>query len=160
MTTVIEYALLAGASYYDTRTDKNRFPLPLGWRYVSRIQQDPATGFEAAAFTNGPEIVISFAGTDPGDIAGDIAADIALASGSLSDQLNQAADYYLAVKANALRESGAGRRSESGNLSIHQIRHLARHDHPSVARRDPGRETGVDLLYPGEARPGHNPGGE
>lgn len=28
MTTEIEYALFAGASYYDTRAGLNRFPLP------------------------------------------------------------------------------------------------------------------------------------
>lgn len=66
MTTAIEYALLAGASYYDTRADLNRFPLPQNWSVVSRYPQDGITGFEAATFTNGTEIVISFAGTGPG----------------------------------------------------------------------------------------------
>ena len=28
MATTIEYALLAGASYHDTRADLNRFPIP------------------------------------------------------------------------------------------------------------------------------------
>jgi hypothetical protein len=35
-TTIIEYALMAGASYYDTRFDLNRFPVPAGWNLVSR----------------------------------------------------------------------------------------------------------------------------
>lgn len=78
MTTAIEYALLAGASYYDTRTTTNRFPLPQNWSYYSRIQQDLTTGFEAAAFQNGTNIVISYAGTYPGDITGDILADAGL----------------------------------------------------------------------------------
>lgn len=101
MTTAIEYALLAGAAYYDTRTDKNRLPLPQNWSYVSRIQQDLTTGFEASAFTNGTDIVISYAGTYDKDIAGDIAADINLGLGLGSKQLLQAADYYLQVKASA-----------------------------------------------------------
>lgn len=66
MTTTSEYALLAGAAYYDTRTDINRFPVPQGWSVTSRIPQDSATGFEATAFKNAAnsnEIVISFAGT-------------------------------------------------------------------------------------------------
>lgn len=71
MTTTIEYALLAGASYYDIRAQRNRFPLPQNWNYISRISQDTITGFEASAFTNGTDIVISFAGTDPSDATGD-----------------------------------------------------------------------------------------
>ena len=105
MTTAIEYALMAGASYRDTRPDINKFPIPAGWSMVSRNPQDNVTGFEAATFGNSAtlatstNIVISFAGTDPSDITGDIAADLALASGILSAQLKQAADYYLQVKA-------------------------------------------------------------
>jgi hypothetical protein len=105
MITEIEYALLAGAAYYDTRTDKNRLPLPQNWSYLSRIQQDLTTGFEASAFQSGTNIVISFAGTyeKPNNplTNPDMQADIALAAGSLSAQLKQAADYYLAIKANA-----------------------------------------------------------
>ncbi|MDO9438532.1 Mbeg1-like protein, partial [Hydrogenophaga sp.] len=104
MTTVIDYALLAGASYYDTRADLNRFPLPENWSYVSRVLQDTSTGFEASAFTKtnadgSTEIVISYAGTDPSDWTGDIAADLGLAAGLGSSQLLQAAQYYLQVKA-------------------------------------------------------------
>lgn len=106
MADIIEYAILAGASYYDTRSEVNRFPLPEFWSYFSRIQQSASSGFEAAAFqkTNADgtkEIIISFAGTDPGDLTGDIAADLALAAGRLSDQLVHAAAYYLQVKASA-----------------------------------------------------------
>lgn len=109
MTTAIEYSLFAGASYYDTRADLNRFPLPQDWGVYSRIPQDNSTGFEAVAFQSqcSNEIVISFAGTYPGNPDGalwplipvDIQADLALAAGILSDQLKQAADYYLQVKA-------------------------------------------------------------
>jgi len=31
MTTAIEYTLMAGASYVDTRALVNRFPVPEGW---------------------------------------------------------------------------------------------------------------------------------
>lgn len=107
MATTIEYALMAGASYYDTRLDLNRFPIPTGWNFVSRNPQDNATGFESAAFGNGTtlaastNIVISFAGTYPGDILGDWAANIGLATGGGSIQLQQAVDYYLSVKTSA-----------------------------------------------------------
>lgn len=109
MTTTSEYALLAGAAYYDTRTDINRFPVPQGWNVTSRIPQDSATGFEVTAFKNAAdpnEIVISFAGTDPSDILGDVAADIGLATGFGSAQLLQAAEYYLTIK-NDPRYQGA-----------------------------------------------------
>jgi len=68
MITDIEYALLAGASYYDTRAGINRFPLPQNWSFVSR-RPTQTSGFEAAAYQNqcSNDIVISFAGTDPGD---------------------------------------------------------------------------------------------
>lgn len=109
MTTIIEYALMAGASYQDTRPDANRFPLPTGWNMVSRSPQDDATGFEAAAFGNGTtlanstEIVISFAGTYDKPLNPftnpDLQADISLATGFGSDQLAQAADYFLSILA-------------------------------------------------------------
>ncbi|MDD5385109.1 MAG: calcium-binding protein [Gallionella sp.] len=109
MTTAIEYALMAGASYRDTRPDINKFPIPTGWYMVSRNPQDNTTGFEAATFGNGTtlatstEIVISFAGTGPGSLlsADWVHGNIPLASANLSDQLRQAADYYLQVKASA-----------------------------------------------------------
>lgn len=99
MTTAIDYALLAGASYYDTRADINRFPLPRNWSVFSRLPQDGTSGFEAAAYKNGTDIVISFAGTY-GTGGGlltnpDKQADLAMGLGLWSDQLGQAADYYL-----------------------------------------------------------------
>jgi len=101
MITTIEYALLAGASYYDTREDINRFPLPQNWSYISRVLQDTATGFEASAYKNAltNEIVISFAGTKDIYDTGDNAANIGLGTGYGADQLLQAAEYYLQVKA-------------------------------------------------------------
>lgn len=95
-----EYALLAGDAYFSTRNAINRFPIPKGWSEdIAQRVSDEQTGFEARTFTNGTEIVISYAGTDPSDISGDIAADLALASGNISVQLKQAADYYLQIKA-------------------------------------------------------------
>lgn len=104
MTTVIDYALFAGVSYYDTRAEVNRFPVPADWFLYSRVPEDSSTGFEAVSYkkTNpdgSTEIVISYAGTDPGDLTGDIAADLGLAAGWGSRQLVQAAQYYLQVKA-------------------------------------------------------------
>lgn len=100
MITTLEYALMAGGSYVSTRAEINRFPTPAGW--TERIQDRRTiaqSGFEATYFQKGTEIVISYAGTDPGDLAGDVAADLALAAGYLSNQLRQAADYYLQIKA-------------------------------------------------------------
>ncbi len=103
--TAIDYALLAGASYYDTRADINRFPIPFGWNRVSRFPT-ASSGFEAAAFGNGvdiaasTEIVISFAGTGPFGNGDWLNGNFPLALGGLGEQLKQAADYYLQVKAN------------------------------------------------------------
>ena len=106
MTTTIEYALLAGDSYYDTRTDKNRFSLPQNWSVLSRAPSDATTGFEASVFQNGTEIVISFAGTyaNPNSLSTnpDMQADLAMGLGMWSAQLGQAADYYLPIKNNPL----------------------------------------------------------
>jgi hypothetical protein len=101
MAITIEYALLAGASYPDTRADFNRFPIPENWNVISLVPQDQSTGFEASAYRNSltNDIVISYAGTYEKDIAGDIFADIGLATGVGSAQLLQAAEYYLQVKA-------------------------------------------------------------
>ena len=108
MATALEYALLAGASYYDNRPVINRLPLPQNWNYVSRIPSQ-SSGFEAAAFTNGTELVISFAGTDfakgmPGALfTGDFwMGNIPLITGvsvNGADQLVDAVEYYLQVKA-------------------------------------------------------------
>jgi hypothetical protein len=83
MTTVIEYALMAGHAYRTTRDEINWIPSPDGWTPFFPVP-DPATaaafpatsGFEAVSFTKtypdgSTEIVISFAGTDSGDITGD-----------------------------------------------------------------------------------------
>ena len=102
MTTNVEYALMAGASYISTRSDVNKIAVLDCWvERKDKREANPSSGFEATYFTKGTEIVISFAGTDPSDKLGDIAADLALAAGIISDQLRQAADYYLAVKASA-----------------------------------------------------------
>ena len=94
MTTFTDYALLAGASYESTRGEINRFPLPLGW--TASEHQTKTSGFEVTTFTNGAEIVISYAGTGT---AIDFDADGALAAGFLHSQLIQAAEYYLQIKA-------------------------------------------------------------
>jgi len=101
MATIIEYALLTGDSYYDTRADINRFPVPQNWSVISRVPQDGSTGFEASTYKNllTNEIVISYAGTNPngalfGLLDWDNAANVGLATGEGSAQLLQAANYY------------------------------------------------------------------
>ena len=65
MTTTIDYALLAGVSYRSNRDSKNRFPTPSDWlEIVGTYRNLPSSGFEAVSFTNGFEIVISYAGID------------------------------------------------------------------------------------------------
>ena len=91
MTTTIEYALMAGASYISTRDDVNKFPTPDGWTTTKHENPDDGSGFEAVSFVKGNEIVISYAGTDPGDVLGDWGANLALAAGNLNAQLIQAA---------------------------------------------------------------------
>lgn len=106
MMTTVEYALMAGAAYISTRHPINRFPIPSGWIAARPESDSGGSGFEVVSFVRSgtslatsSEIVISYAGTDPGDLAGDVAADLALAAGYLSNQLRQAADYYLQIKA-------------------------------------------------------------
>lgn len=101
MITDIEYALMAGASYISTRADINRFPTPDGWVEKVIKRQAWGSGYEATYFVSqcSNDIVISFAGTDPGDWMGDMGTNIALAAGNLNAQLIQAAEYYLQVKA-------------------------------------------------------------
>lgn len=90
-----ELALLAGASYESSRSRIDRIPVPPGWSSLNlsswpagygsqkdpasnvpgRVYwQDSATGFEAAAYTKGNDVVISTApcaqwGAPPGAIA-------------------------------------------------------------------------------------------
>ena len=121
MTTAIEYALMAGAAYISNRDVKNQIPTPQGWVKYVHVPNNPdypmftgASGFEAVSFQNAAnpnEIVISFAGTDfskgiPGALfTGDFwQGNIPLITGvsvNGADQLVDAAEYYLQVKANA-----------------------------------------------------------
>lgn len=65
MTSIVDYALLAGAVYLSNRPDDNIFPVPSNWAQISGSYFiNPSSGFEAATYTNGSEIVMSFAGTD------------------------------------------------------------------------------------------------
>ena len=107
MPTLTEYALMSGASYFDTRDEINRFPDPTDLTRGSRFpaELNNGSGFEASAFGNGTtlttssEIVISYAGTYDKDTSGDKVADVGLATGVGPAQLLQAAEYYLQVKA-------------------------------------------------------------
>jgi hypothetical protein len=102
MVTEIQYALMAGAAYQQNRADINRFPTPSGWT-PKRHEYDDATGFEAVTFINGSdiasssEIVIAYTGTD--QFADWTSTNMPLAFGQPSDQLHQAALYYLQIKA-------------------------------------------------------------
>lgn len=102
--TIIDYALMAGASYISNRPEVNRIPTPQNWLGIKHDAQP--SGFEAISFIDGATIatsttiVISYAGTDFSSPGSDfVYGNIPLATGNLSDQLRQAADYYLQVKA-------------------------------------------------------------
>jgi hypothetical protein len=105
MTTTIDYALMAGASYFSTRPDGNKIPVPQGWVKVTNPDsyfRDTESGFEAISFTNGNEIVISYAGTYDKPLSPfnpDIQADLLLGTGFGSKQLDHAADYFLSIRA-------------------------------------------------------------
>src|SRR3989344_8154400 len=98
MTTTIEYALMAGASYISTRADINQFPVPDGWLERVDKRQVLPSGFEATYFTKGNEIVISFAGTGPEILNPDWLGNFAVDLGVGSQQLMDAAAYYMQVR--------------------------------------------------------------
>ncbi len=91
----IDCALMAGRAYYDKRAEINRFPVPQGW--AEKLHRSGIGGFEAVSFHKGSQVVISFTGTD--QLADWTSANVPLAFGLPSDQLYQAAQYYLEVKA-------------------------------------------------------------
>ena len=99
MTSNFEYALMAGRAYYDTRADINRFPVPQGWTEIPLSHVTTESGFEGVTFQRGTgsnlEIVISFAGTAQGV---DWLANSGLATGFGSEQLSDAAAYYLEIR--------------------------------------------------------------
>ena len=101
----IDCSLMAGRAYQNTRAKMNFFPIPKGWQEFFHVPDNPdypmftgASGFEAVSFQNGNDIVISYAGTDITSFS-DLLTDGALAAGSWSNQLRDAASYYLNVKA-------------------------------------------------------------
>lgn len=105
----LDYALMAGAAYVSNRKEENLFPVPIRWTSTRNTQPAGGSGFEAIAFIRtgtelktSPEIVISYTGTN-GD--GDIPADLALGAGKFSEQLMQAALYYLDIKAAAPKDA-------------------------------------------------------
>jgi hypothetical protein len=94
MATEIEYALMAGRAYQSTRTTINLLPdlQALGW--TEFFHQAQPNGFEAISFQKGSTIVISFAGTGT---AVDWWANGGGYFGVTSEQLTQAAEYYLQI---------------------------------------------------------------
>jgi len=115
----VELALLAGASYESSRSDINKIPVPdgwsalniAGWPYGSQRRpetnvpgrvywQDSSTGFEAAAYVKGSEVVVSFAGTYfEGERKPDMFDNnVPLGAGKLTDQFKQAAEFVVRLK--------------------------------------------------------------
>lgn len=53
MANTLDLAMLAGASYFSTRSNINRFPIPTGWsERLQNRDSDDQTGFEARAFAS------------------------------------------------------------------------------------------------------------
>lgn len=98
MATDIEYALMAGRVYQSTRGQVNWFPDLQSRGWTELLLQQQASGFEAISFQKGSEIVISYAGTGSNV---DWWANAGGFFGVTTDQLRQAADYYMQVKATA-----------------------------------------------------------
>lgn len=121
MNKISEIALLAGASYESSRHENNKIPVPEGWQALilpswpssygsqkhpgtnipGRVYwQDSRTGFEAAAYMKGNEVVVSFAGTYfEGELRPDMVDNnIPLGVGKITDQLKQAAEFILRIK--------------------------------------------------------------
>ena len=94
-----EYALMAGRAYQSTRAGINRFPVPEGWNEPLDKRKLLPSGFEAGYFVRGNEIVISFAGTGPELLNPDWLANAFLTLGVGATQLDEAAAYYMEVRA-------------------------------------------------------------
>jgi len=90
-----EYAIMAGGAYISTRGEVNQFPVPTGWSQFNPKKEN--SGFEAVSFRKGDEVVISFAGRAPG-WSRDNWEIFCLYNGDPSDQLREAAAYYLEMK--------------------------------------------------------------
>lgn len=97
MAAEVEYALMAGRIYQSTRATMNWLPdlLSLGW-WEQRHEINDVSGFEAVSFKKGSEVVISFAGTGSNV---DWWANAGGHFGVTTEQLQEAADYYLQIKA-------------------------------------------------------------
>ena len=111
---ILQYAQLAANAYSATNivlpgglnesySAANTIPIPVGYTLLAhRDSHDntslPDTGFLAAAYENGNEIVISFAGTKFSDLNDWTKANIPAALGlPLADQIVQAAEFYLDI---------------------------------------------------------------
>jgi Mbeg1-like len=98
------YASMAGAAYISNRSEINQLPIPTGWDEIKDSYRNLSSGFEAVSFqseSDSNEIVISFAGTDNLSL-GDDWSDYALIAGNYCEQLKDAAQYYLDIKAKNL----------------------------------------------------------
>jgi trimeric autotransporter adhesin len=118
--TLLEYALLADRAYADLRNRANNLPvLPSGWAGVADLVipgipafteleghyggPTMASGFSAAVYKKGIEVVISFEGTNPAPLSPDgrrdwLANAAAFFGVTVPQQLIEAAKLYLAVK--------------------------------------------------------------
>jgi hypothetical protein len=96
MADTADLAVLAASAYYTQRSDENRIYAPSTWALLERTPNG-SMGFEASAYRNGNEIVISFAGTDqPIDWYTNVGSGLGFFG---LDQLKQAAAFYAKIQA-------------------------------------------------------------
>lgn len=100
MATPIQNALLSSHVYRDLRPNEdNVLPLPQGWSNFAPYKPSGVDGFSAGAYSNGSEIVISYAGTNFNDLPGDWVTNLQAGSGVVpAPQIFSAALYYIQVK--------------------------------------------------------------
>lgn len=98
----IQCALMSGVADHASRKNQqiNMYPVPAGWSRA-RYDTDPS-GFEATYFAktnaNGTkEIVIAFAPTNTKEMA-DMITDIEAGLGIVTEQVLQAAEYYMKIR--------------------------------------------------------------
>ncbi len=94
----IACASMAGAAYISNRPKINQLPIPDGWtELIDQHKTYDSSGFEAISCQRDDDIVISFAGTNSDD-PNDFWADAGLVSGAGSQQLFDAAAYYMRIR--------------------------------------------------------------
>jgi hypothetical protein len=104
--------------------------------------QDGTSGFEAAAYTNGNEIVVSFAGTDfdSEKYIDNFKTNLPLGQGNMTNQLKQAAEFVQRIRDNPASQGkritftghslGGGLAAPSGEVKVFRMPDSASEENP------------------------------